>query len=401
MMNFPFKNILLGITGSIAAYKSIELIRRLREQGATVKVVLTCAGAAFVTPLTLQAVAGGKVYQDLLNADNELQFSHLDLARWAEVILIAPASADFLAKLSHGMADDLLSTVCLASDAPLKVAPAMNQQMWAAAATQANIALLRQRGAQFLGPAQGVQACGETGLGRLLEPADIVAQLQSSTGLLAHLHIMVTAGATREAIDPVRFISNRSSGRMGFAIAQAAQQWGARVTLVSGVVALPTPFGVQRLDCISAQDMHNTVQQHIAGVAVFIATAAVADYRPATQATEKIKKNTAMLTLTLERSPDILAMVARLQPKPFCVGFAAETQNLRDHALQKLHNKNLDMVAANWVNQADIGFDSLNNALQVFWRGGEQILPKTDKLTLARQLLTLVKQRYGCATGTR
>jgi phosphopantothenoylcysteine decarboxylase/phosphopantothenate--cysteine ligase len=188
---------------------------------------------------------------------------------------------------------------------------------------------------------------------------------------------------------------------MGFAIAQAAQQWGARVTLVSGVVALPTPFGVQRLDCISAQDMHNTVQQHIAGVAVFIATAAVADYRPATQATEKIKKNTAMLTLTLERSPDILAMVARLQPKPFCVGFAAETQNLRDHALQKLHNKNLDMVAANWVNQADIGFDSLNNALQVFWRGGEQILPKTDKLTLARQLLTLVKQRYGCATGTR
>ena len=388
------KKILLGITGSIAAYKSIILIRQLRELGAIVKVVLTTAGAQFVTPLTLQAVSGNPVYQQLLDADSETQFSHIDLARWADEILIAPASADFIAKLAHGFANDLLSTLCLASDCPLIVAPAMNQQMWSAPATVANVEMLRQRHVRFLDPETGIQACGETGAGRLLEPEKIVQALQAQTQILAGLNLMITAGATREDIDPVRFISNRSSGKMGFALAQAAQQMGANVTLVCGVVHLITPIKVKRLDCYSAADMYDTVHQHIENIDIFISTAAVADYRPVQAQNQKIKKNNQQMQIEMERTQDILASVSQRQPRPFCVGFAAETDNLIEYAQMKLKRKKLDMIAANWVGKAGSGFDSENNALHVLWQEGEQQLPNMNKKQLAIKLLQLIEQRF-------
>ncbi|NJO15569.1 MAG: bifunctional phosphopantothenoylcysteine decarboxylase/phosphopantothenate--cysteine ligase CoaBC [Thioploca sp.] len=390
------KHILLGITGSIAAYKSADLVRRLREQGAQVQVIMTAAATAFITPLTLQSISGQPVYTQLLDAVTESAMEHIELARWADMVLIAPASADFLAKLAGGHADDLLSTVCLATNAPIVVAPAMNSFMWQAPATQENCQRLQQYGIKFFGPATGSQACGEVGKGRLLEPNELVDQVQEvfQTQFLAGYHVLVTAGPTREDIDPVRFISNRSSGRMGYAIAQSAKMAGAQVTLISGPVALPPVAGVQLISVYSAQDMLTAVMTRIATVDIFIAAAAVADYRPSQLFSHKIKKYDADWQITLERTPDILATVAALPHPPFTVGFAAETDNLLEYAREKLQQKQLNMIAANWVGVAGIGFDSEKNALNVLWAEGGIELPCAAKTELAGQLLEIIIQQY-------
>ncbi len=392
------RHILLGITGGIAAYKSADLVRRLREQGAQVRVVMTAAATQFITPLTLQAVSGQPVSTDLLDTKAEAAMGHIELARWADVILIAPATADFLVKLAYGHANDLLSTVCLATAAPITVAPAMNQQMWQAPITQQNCQQLQQRGVKLFGPAIGSQACGETGAGRMLEPLELVQCLQNifQSGALQAKKILVTAGPTREDIDPVRFISNRSSGRMGYAIVEAAAAKGAEVTLVSGPVSLSPPAGGQIISVYSAQDMFEAVMARVSAADIFIATAAVADYRPAQQAAQKLKKNQAQLQLSLERTPDILASVASLATPPFTVGFAAETDNLVDYARSKLEHKKLDMIAANLVGIEGIGFDSEENALSVFWADGSVDLPRCSKKELANQLVDLIIQRYQC-----
>lgn len=388
------KHILLGITGSIAAYKSADLVRRLREHGAQVRVVMTIAATTFITPLTLQALSGQAVHTQLLDA--QAAMSHIELARWAEVILIAPASADFLAKLAYGHADDLLTTLCLATQAPIIVAPAMNQQMWQAQITQENCQRLQQRGIQFLGPARGAQACGETGAGRMLEPLELLQALETlwAPGLLSGHQVFITAGPTREDIDPVRFISNRSSGRMGYALAHAAQALGAEVTLISGPVALTPPAKVKTIAVYSAQDMFNAVMAEISNCHIFIATAAVADYRPQYKATEKLKKQASPLALPLEPTVDILAQVTQRPNPPFSVGFAAETQDLAHYAQDKLQRKKLNMIAANQVDIEDIGFDSENNALTVFWPEGSLNLPKASKLELAQQLMALIVEHY-------
>jgi phosphopantothenoylcysteine decarboxylase/phosphopantothenate--cysteine ligase len=391
------RRILLGITGSIAAYKSAELVRRLREQGAQVRVVMTSAATQFITPLTLQALSGQRVHTELLDAQAEAAIGHIELARWAEMILIAPASADFLAKLAYGHADDLLSTLCLATTAPIAVAPAMNQHMWQAQVTQDNCQRLQNYGIQLFGPASGLQACGENGAGRMLEPSDLVRQLSEKfqTGLLQHHHILITAGPTREYLDPVRFISNRSSGRMGYAIAEAAREAGAQVTLISGPVSLNISPGIEQIFVESAQQMLAAVMAHVTKADIFIATAAVADYRPSQQATAKLKKtDDSPLQLTLEQTPDILATVANLPSPPFTVGFAAETDNLADYARAKLQRKNLDMIAANQVGIEGIGFDSEDNALSIYWQGGGIELARTSKKQLAKQLITIISQRY-------
>lgn len=398
MLALADKRILLGVTGGIAAYKSVELVRRLREQGASVQVVMTRAATDFVGPLTFQAVSGLAVRSTLLDAEAEAGMGHIELARWAELIVIAPASADFLARLAHGLADDLLTTLCLASDRPLAVAPAMNRLMWANPATRANCALLAGRGIHIWGPDSGDQACGEVGAGRMLEPLELRARITGQFAgerLLAGLNVLVTAGPTREPLDPVRFISNRSSGRMGFAVAAAAAAAGARVTLVSGPVSLTTPASVTRIDVQSAQEMHEAVLSRIRQQQIFIAVAAVSDYRATTVAPQKIKKQRAQLTLQLERNPDILASVASLaEGRPFCVGFAAETENVADYARTKLRDKNLDLIAANRVGVTGSGFDSEDNALHLFWPGGERQLPQAAKPILARQLVEFIGQRY-------
>lgn len=389
------KKIVLGVTGSIAAYKSAELVRRLRDAGARVRVVLTDGGAKFITPLTLQSLSGQPVQQQLLDADSEANFGHIELARWADVILIAPASANSIARLARGQADDLLTAVCLATTTRVVIAPAMNHRMWAHAATQDNVKTLQQRGVKIFGPASGDQACGETGPGRMLEVDALVAALAAlfKPGTLSGLQVLVSAGPTQEAIDPVRFISNRSSGKMGFAMARAAQEAGAQVTLVSGPVALTTPEGVTRVDVRSAQQMHDLVLRHAEHADIFIATAAVADYRPKQTATEKIKKTHAELTLELERNPDILAALAKLKTKLFSVGFAAETHDLEHYAQEKLRAKALDMIAANLVGP-QLGFEQDTNALLVLWRDGRQELPLASKEALARALIELIAQRY-------
>lgn len=389
------KRLLLGVTGGIAAYKAADLVRRLREQGADVRVVMTRSAREFVTPLTFAALSGNPVRTELLDGGEEAVMGHIELARWSDVILVAPASANFLARLAHGLADDLLAALCLAADAPVVVAPAMNRQMWANAATQANIGILEQRGVTRLGPAEGEQACGEFGPGRMLEPADIVQGLASrfAGGALTGLHVMVTAGPTREPIDPVRFISNRSSGRMGYAIARAAVEAGAEVTLISGPVALPPPELVRCVSVGTAAQMRTAVLAGIEAADIFIAAAAVADYRSSDVAGRKIKKSEASLELALERNPDILGEVAARPRPPFTVGFAAETEQLRDHALEKLARKRLDMVAANDVSD-DQGFDCDDNALEVFWPGGGASLQRAGKEKLARRLVALVADRF-------
>ena len=391
--------ILLGVTGGIAAYKSAELVRRLRDRGAEVLVVMTAGARQFVTPLTFQALSGRPVRTDLWDDAAEAAMGHIELARWADQVLIAPASADFLARLANGLADDLLTTLCLATDAPLSVAPAMNRLMWANAATQANVALLRSRGVTVLGPAEGDQACGETGLGRMLEPAEILDALApqgAANRALAGLKVMITAGPTRERIDPVRFITNRSSGKMGFAVAEAAREAGAEVVLVSGPVNVATPPGVRRVDVETAEQMMNAVDEHVADTDIFIAAAAVSDYRPVQCASEKIKKTSDSLALALSRTTDILATVAARAPRPFVVGFAAETQNVERNALAKLEGKRLDMIAANQVGDK-LAFDCEDNALTVYWRGGSQDLGRAPKRQLAAALVSLIAQRRAAA----
>jgi len=386
--------ILLGVTGGIAAYKSPDLVRRLRERGAEVQVVMTGGAMQFVTPLTFQAVSGREVRESLWDATAEAAMGHIELARWADAILVAPATAEFLARLAQGRADDLLATLCVATAAPVHVAPAMNQQMWANPATQANIATLRARGLSVLGPASGDQACGETGEGRMLEPAELAALVVDSLSAarpLAGCKVVVTAGPTRERIDPVRYISNRSSGKMGYAVAQAAREAGAEVVLVSGPVSLPVPAGVTRLAVESAQQMHDVVHEVIGDADIYIGAAAVADYRPACAAEQKIKKCSDTMTLELVRAPDILASVAALERRPFVVGFAAETQDVERNARSKLECKRLDMIAANQVGDG-VAFDRDDNALLLLWPGGREELPSCGKLELARQLVGRIAQ---------
>jgi len=397
------KHVILGVSGGIAAYKSAELVRRLVERGAEVQVVMTAGGREFVTPLTFQALSGRAVRDSLWDPAAEAAMGHIELARWADLVLIAPASADVLARLAGGRADDLLTTLCLATTAPLAVAPAMNRQMWANVATQANVALLKSRGVRVLGPASGEQACGEIGPGRMLEAielADLAAPLLAQPGPLTGKRVLITAGPTREGIDPVRFISNRSSGKMGFAVAQAMHAAGAEVTLVSGPVSLATPPGVRRVNVESAEEMLAAVERELPGTSVFVATAAVADYRPTAMATDKIKKRTTQLTVEMTRTTDILASVAARPDRPFVVGFAAETTAVEQHALEKLLRKNLDMIAANEVGCCK-AFDCEDNALLVLSRGGGRVeLPQAPKRELATALVDLIAERLAAAPAS-
>ena len=392
------KRILLGVTGSIAAYKAADLVRRLRDAGADVRVVMTRGATEFVTPMTFQALSGHPVNQELLDTEAEAGMGHIELARWADTILVAPASADFLARLAQGRADDLLSAICLASDVPLAMAPAMNSHMWQNAATQQNVRTLVARGVLMLGPEAGEQACGEIGVGRLQAPEVLLAGLAElfQSGVLNGKTVMVTAGPTREAIDPVRYLSNHSSGKMGFSVAEAAVEAGARVILVSGPVAMTTPDHLQRLDVVSAQEMFDTVLAHIHGVDIFIATAAVADYRPVEAATGKTKKKAERIQLALEPTPDILAEIKARFPRLFCVGFAAETETLDEYAQDKLQRKGVEMIAANWVGPAatetEGTFGSDTNALRLFWKDGSAELPVASKQKLARQLILQIAQ---------
>ena len=390
------KRILLGVTGGIAAYKSADLVRRLIDQGAQVQVVMTAGAREFITPATFQALSGRPVRTDLWDAAAEAAMGHIELARWAELVLVAPASADFLARLAHGLADDLLSTLCLATAAPIAVAPAMNQLMWRNAATRSNVELLTTRGVRLIGPAVGDQACGEHGPGRLLEPIEIVSQiapLLAPAGPLVGRRVLLTAGPTRECIDPVRFVSNRSSGKMGFAMAQAMRAAGAEVVLISGPVFLPTPPGVRRIDVESAEQMHAAVQSELPGTAIFIGTAAVADYRPVACAAQKIKKNSETLALELTRTTDILSQVSASAQRPFMVGFAAETNAVEHYARAKLLAKNLDVIAANEVGHTK-AFDCDDNSLLVLWRGGRVELPVASKHELARALTSVIVEQY-------
>ncbi|WP_192021949.1 bifunctional phosphopantothenoylcysteine decarboxylase/phosphopantothenate--cysteine ligase CoaBC [Shewanella sp. WPAGA9] len=386
------KKVLLGIGGGIAAYKSADLIRRLKERGADVRVVMSQSAMEFITPLTIQALSGHPVASDLLDPAAEAAMGHIELARWADVVIVAPATANLIARINAGMADELLTTTCLATEAPVIVCPAMNQQMYRNQATQENLANIARKGITVWGPANGDQACGEVGPGRMMEPLAIAEQLINFFGPkpLAGVKLLLTAGPTREAIDPVRYISNHSSGKMGFALATAATQMGAEVTLVSGPVNLATPSHVNRIDVESAQNMLDAVMEHVDGQDIFIGCAAVADYRIAEVAESKIKKSAENMQLEMIRNPDILANVAALKNRPFTVGFAAETDNVEEYARGKLERKKLDLIAANDVSIAGLGFNADANALHVFWQDGSQQLPATDKLTLAKQLLTLI-----------
>ncbi len=387
------KQIIVGVTGGIAAYKAAELVRLLRRQQAQVRVVMTAAAQAFITPLTMQALSGQPVHTALLDTTAEAGMGHIELARWGDMLLVAPASADFLARLAHGLADDLLTTVCLASSAPLFVAPAMNQAMWRNAATVANTELLRQRGVQILGPDDGLQACGDTGPGRMLEPAALIAALDGGTDLplLAGKRVVVTAGPTREAIDPVRYITNHSSGKMGYALAQAAAEAGAQVTLVSGPVSLPVPAGVERINVVSAVQMQQACDDLCQHADVFIAAAAVADYRPKYVPEQKIKKgDDEGLSLELVQNEDILAGIARRYPGLLTVGFAAETHNLLEFARAKRLRKGADLIVANDVSLAGLGFDSDDNAATLISNLGEVVFPAQPKRQLARALVQAI-----------
>lgn len=390
------KHVVLGVSGSIAVYKSPDLVRRLREAGAEVQVVMTAAARRFVTPLTFQAVSARPVRTDLWDAGAEFGMSHIELARWADWVVIAPASAAILARLTHGAGDDLLATLCLATQAPLVVAPAMNWVMWENSATRENLQRLRARGVRVLGPALGELAEGETGAGRMLEPAEIVAELSAVPRRLAGVRVLVTAGPTREPIDPVRFLSNRSSGKMGYAVARAAAEAGAEVTLVSGPTQLAVPRDVRRIGVETAAEMHAAVFAAIAEVQIFIATAAVADYTPANVAAGKIKKRNDKLRIECVQTRDILAEVAARAPRLFTVGFAAETGDLEANARLKLEHKNLDLIAANLVGRGR-AFDADDNALTVYWQGGGVELGQGSKLDLARKLLGLIAERYSQA----
>jgi len=393
------QRILLGITGGIAAYKSAELIRLLKKAGAEVRVVMTSGAEAFVKPLTFQALSGEPVRTSLLDPEAEAGMGHIELAKWADRIVIAPASADFLARLAHGLADDLLTTVCCATEAPIAVAPAMNQAMWKNHRTQRNMALLADDPQiSVWGPGQGDQACGDTGLGRMLEPEDLADRLLNAVGaipagVLAGKRLVITAGPTREPIDPVRYISNHSSGKMGYAIAEAAAQAGASVTLVSGPVSIPVPEGVQVVPVETAEEMLAASQKAVdEGCDVFVATAAVADYRPESQAANKIKKSSEAMNLSLVRNPDTLASVAARPDAPFTVGFAAETSDVEHYATDKMRRKKLDMIVANDVSSPGLGFNSDRNAVTVFWPQGQASIGPDTKLAIAERLVALIAQ---------
>ncbi|PTA64489.1 bifunctional phosphopantothenoylcysteine decarboxylase/phosphopantothenate--cysteine ligase CoaBC [Pectobacterium punjabense] len=395
------KRIVLGISGGIAAYKCPELVRRLRDGGADVRVVMTSAAKAFITPLTLQAVSGYPVSDDLLDPAAEASMGHIELGKWADLVILAPATADLIARVAAGMANDLLTTLCLATSAPIAVVPAMNQQMYRAEPTQDNLRTLAARGLPIWGPDSGSQACGDVGPGRMIDPMDIVRLVQrhfSAIHDLQHLNILVTAGPTREALDPVRFISNHSSGKMGFAIAQAAAARGANVTLVSGPVSLVTPQGVTRIDVGSALEMEHAVMERATQQHIVIGCAAVADYRAKHIADEKIKKQNQQgdeMTLTLVKNPDIIAGVAAMtENRPYVVGFAAETQNVEEYARQKLARKKLDLICANNVSLSGHGFNSETNALHLFWHDGDTALPQCDKRLLGQKLIDEIISRY-------
>ncbi|MBV2130207.1 bifunctional phosphopantothenoylcysteine decarboxylase/phosphopantothenate--cysteine ligase CoaBC [Arsukibacterium indicum] len=403
------KRILLGISGGIAAYKSADLVRRLKERGAQVRVILTGAAQQFITPLTLQAVSGNPVSTSMLDPAAEAAMGHIELAKWADLIVVAPASADIIAKLAHGMASDLLTTCVLASAAPVAVAPAMNQQMYNNIATQTNLATLKKHKFHIYGPGAGEQACGDVGYGRMLEPLELVTLIEQSierpataTSRLTGLRFTITAGPTREALDPVRYLSNHSSGKMGFALAAAAAAMGADVTLISGPVQLATPAGVKRTDVISAQQMHEAALKAAVNSDIFIGCAAVADYRAAEVATSKLKKGSSeQLQLNLIKNPDIIAAVAGLtKQRPFTVGFAAETNDVLSYARKKLTSKKLDMICANDVSQPDAGFNSDQNAVTLLWQGGEQTLALQSKAALAESLITLISKQFSNKSTT-
>ncbi|MGF1889930.1 bifunctional phosphopantothenoylcysteine decarboxylase/phosphopantothenate--cysteine ligase CoaBC [Vibrio campbellii] len=392
MQTLAGKKILLGISGGIAAYKCAELTRRLIERGAQVQVVMTKAAKEFITPLTMQAVSGRPVSDSLLDPAAEASMGHIELAKWADLVLLAPATADLIARMSAGMGNDLLTTLVLATDSPVAVSPAMNQQMYRNVATQENIATLARRGMHIWGPAAGEQACGDVGPGRMLEPMQLVHLCEQffQPKLLAGKSVLITAGPTREAIDPVRYISNHSSGKMGFAIANAAAQLGAKVTLVSGPVSLNTPAGVERINVASAQEMHDAVMAHAPSHDAFISCAAVADYRPENVASQKLKKteNNDQMTINMVKNPDIVATVANMtEQRPFTVGFAAETNDVETYARGKLLKKNLDMICANDVSVEGQGFNSNDNAITLFWPQGEQALALESKEALSFRIL--------------
>ncbi len=386
------RNVLLGVSGGIAAYKSAELVRQLQDLGASVRVIMTRGAQEFITPLTLQALSGQPVHTELLDEEAEQGMGHIELGRWADLLLIAPATADLLARLAAGRADDLLTTVSLATSAPLLIAPAMNQQMWRDPATQGNCDLLVERGASFIGPAQGEQACGDVGPGRMEEPSMIAEYAASlfTSGALAGKRVVITAGPTREALDPVRYISNHSSGKMGYALAQAAVDAGAVTTVISGPVSLPTPEHVRRIDVVSAEDMLESCLEKLPECDVFIACAAVADYRPSEQQADKIKKGDQETTLALTRNPDIVATIASSSDQVFTVGFAAETRDVLEYARGKLEKKGLDLIVANDVSAAGIGFNSEDNAATLIWPDGEEPLPQARKHEIARQIIAKI-----------
>lgn len=394
MSSLAGKKILVGVSGGIAAYKSPDLVRRLRDAGAEVRVVMTAGARAFISPLTLQAVSGQRVHEELLDADAEAGMGHIELARWADALIIAPATAHLIARLAHGMADDLLATLVLATEAPIWLAPAMNRVMWDSAQVQDNCRRLDALGMRLLGPGTGSQACGEEGAGRMLEPMQIVEALNERKGILVGTRFMVTAGPTHEALDPVRFLGNRSSGRMGFALAAALVEVGAVVDLVAGPVNLATPSGVRRVDVESAEQMYQAVMAKIDGADAFIGVAAVADYRPEQVAGHKIKKDGQALELRLLPNPDILASVARLEKRPRMVmGFAAETRDLAQAARDKLKSKKLDLIAANLVGPG-LAFDCADNALEVFSREGHWTLARKPKRELAAELVDIISQQF-------
>ena len=399
------QNIILGITGGIAAYKAPELVRRLRDRGAIVQVVMTRSASEFVTATALQAVSGMPVRDNLWDSQAEAAMGHIELARWADLVLIAPATAEFMSRVAIGAAPDLLTTLCLATEAPLVMAPAMNHVMWSQPAVQANRETLESRGVRMLGPDYGDQACGETGAGRMMQPEAIAAAVTgpvvvADTGSrpLQDLTVMITAGPTREAIDPVRFISNRSSGKMGYAVARAAAAAGARVILISGPVSLVAPDGVECIQVETAEQLFSATHQRIQEVDIFIAAAAVSDYRPVTVQANKIKKTSTSINVELEKAPDTLTSVALLKDGPFTVGFAAETEKVREYAMSKLEQKQLNMIVANKVGEG-LGFDKEDNAVDVYWHNGERVFPLASKDDLAVGLVKLIAERYAESSG--
>ncbi|HAS8473836.1 TPA: bifunctional phosphopantothenoylcysteine decarboxylase/phosphopantothenate--cysteine ligase CoaBC [Vibrio vulnificus] len=400
MQTLAGKKILLGISGGIAAYKCADLTRRLKERGAEVQVVMTKAAKEFITPLTMQAVSGRPVSDSLLDPAAEASMGHIELAKWADLILLAPATADLIARMAAGMGNDLLTTLVLATDAPVAVSPAMNQQMYRNVATQENIATLSRRGMEIWGPAAGEQACGDVGPGRMLEPMQLVALCEQffQPKPLQDKSILITAGPTREAIDPVRYITNHSSGKMGYALAHAAMQLGANVTLISGPVSLPTPVNVNRINVDSAQEMYDAVMAQASDHDIFISCAAVADYRPATIAEQKLKKtdDSDEMTITMVKNPDIVASVSAMtENRPFTVGFAAETNDVEVYARRKLEKKKLDLLCANDVSIEGQGFNSSDNAITLYWSQGEKALPLNSKAALSMEILKQIQTLMG------